>query len=199
MPSQARHSYSLAAQQRDVLYGLASSTAPFFSTADETEQSCLKASVACGVGCWEGYIENVLREFVLKTKTGITKRPWQLISQFEYVVQRLTDDLNTPSWEKVRELVHTITGIDPTPAWSCTPLFANTQSAKDFFDGLMKVRHSFAHGFNVPHGIPHLVTQGKLDGGYVATCSSLIDNLVFRTDALLEHELIHRHNCSNGW
>jgi len=58
------------------------------------------------------YLEDVLKEFVSKTRVQAQRRAWTLIVQFESLVQKLTAELNTPSWEKARELI-IITGMDP--------------------------------------------------------------------------------------
>ncbi len=78
-----------------------------------TDQSLLKGAVALVVGCWEGYLEEVLKEFVSKTRVQAQRRAWTLIVQFETIVQKMTADLNTPNWEKSRELILNITGMDP--------------------------------------------------------------------------------------
>lgn len=198
MPSLAHGKFSESLEQAYILVGLSTNSTQSIFSAQKTELACLQAAIACSVGCWEGYIENALKEFVSKTKLGI-RRPWQLIAQFEYIVEKITAELNTPSWDKVRETMLTVAGIDPNPAWTFTPFFQNQQTTKDFFDGIMKVRHSFAHGFSVPHGIPGVVTPGMLDQNYAITALSCIAYMAHKTDKLLEHELIYRHNQPAGW
>ena len=58
------------------------------------------------------YLEDVLKEFVSKIRVQAQRRAWTLIVQFESLVQKLTAELNTPSWETARELI-IITGMDP--------------------------------------------------------------------------------------
>src|SRR5687767_6715987 len=69
-----------------------------------TDACLLSAGVAQGVGCWEGYLEAVLREFVSKTRVQAHRRAWTLIVQFEALVDKMASDLNTPNWEKCRDL-----------------------------------------------------------------------------------------------
>ena len=163
------------------------------------DQTCLKAAVANAVGCWEGYIEEVLREFVSKVRVQADRRAWTLIAQYEALVDKLASDLNTPNWDKARELILTVSGMDPYASWIWSEKFPNQNDTKVFFDGVMRVRHAFAHGFPLPRDIPGVATSGVLDVGYVGDVLACITFFVDVTDALLEHELTHRHSCASGW
>ena len=163
------------------------------------DQCLLRAAIAQAVGCWEGYIQGVLPEFVSKTRVQAHRRAWTLIVQFESIVKKLTDVLNTPNWEKSRELILNVTGVDPYSSWIWAPRFANQTDTKTFFDGILDVRHSFAHGFAVPSGVPGLAVPRKLDLAYVDDAVLCVSFFASKTDALLEHELTHRHGCAAGW
>jgi RiboL-PSP-HEPN len=176
--------------------GSASATSP---SQQFTDQNLMKASVALVVGCWEGYLEDVLKEFVSKTRVQAQRRAWTLIVQFESLVQKLTGELNTPNWEKARELIINITGMDPYASWIWAPRFANQNDTQAFLKGIMDVRHSFAHGYTTPTNVPGLATPGVLDAAYVADAIACLTFFATTTDALLEYELTHRHSCATGW
>ncbi|WP_145986780.1 hypothetical protein [Burkholderia sp. MSMB617WGS] len=163
------------------------------------DQTCLKAAIALAVGCWEGYIEGALREFVSRTRVQAHRKAWGLIAQFETIVDKMAADLNTPSWEKARELLMTATGMDPYSSWIWAPKFTNQTDTKVFFDGIMSVRHAFAHGFSIPANVPGLAVPGMLDMAYVDDALSCLEFFARTTDELLEHELTHRHGCHSGW
>jgi hypothetical protein len=141
----------------------------------------------------------VLKEFVSKTRVQAHRKAWTLIIQFESIVQKLTSELNTPSWDKARELLVNITGMDPYASWIWAPRFSNQNDTQAFLKGIMDVRHSFAHGFSTPANVPGLATPGILDVAYVADVVSCLAFFATTTDALLEHELTHRHGCTTGW
>lgn len=164
-----------------------------------TDRWVLSAAVAQGVGCWEGFLEAVLREFVSKTRVQAHRKAWTLIVQFESLVDKMASDLNTPNWDKSRDLILSITGMDPYSSWIWAPNHANQTDTKNFFDGILKVRHSFAHGFLVPNDVPGLTVAGVLDPTYVANVISCLEFFAEKTDALLEYELSHRHGCTTGW
>lgn len=182
-----------------VLSGFFGTTSPATVDQDFTDQCLLRASVAQAVGCWEGYIEGALPEFISKTRVQAHRKAWTLIVQFESLVDKLTSGLNTPNWEKSRELIEGVTGMDPYSSWVWSPRFTNQTDTKAFFDGVLQVRHSFAHGFAIPPGVPGLVAAGKLDAGYVAAIIECVRFFAEKTDSLLEYELKHRHSCSSGW
>jgi hypothetical protein len=199
MPSIALVKFHAARVGADVLKthaGIVSTACPDPHFVDQT---CFKASVALAVGCWEGYIEGALREFVSKTRVQAHRKAWGLIAQFETIVDKMASELNTPSWEKARELLITLTGMDPFASWVFTPKFTNQNDTKLFFDGVMSVRHAFAHGFSIPQTLQGLSTPGVLDIAYVQDALNCIQFFAEKTDSLLEHELTHRHGCQSGW
>ncbi len=163
------------------------------------EQTCLKASVASAVGSWEGYLEGAIREFVSKTRVNAHRRAWTLIVQFESLVDKLAADLNTPNWEKARDLLIVVTGMDPYSSWIWAPKFTNPVDTRAHFDGILKVRHAFAHGFNVPGDVSGLAVPGVLDIPYSTEAIECVRFFASKTDELLEHELMHRHGCPTGW
>lgn len=163
------------------------------------DQTLLKAAIASAVGCWEGYIEAVIREFVLKIRLQSHRNAWGLISQYELIVDKKASSLNTPNWDKARELIIEVTGMDPYSGWIWLPKFTNQNDTKNFFDGIMLVRHAFAHGFDVPQNIPGLSNSRLLDQNYASESINCIEFFVAKTDELLEHELRFRHACRNGW
>lgn len=199
MPSLARSKFDAANVGSKILRAYVSMASPVSTNVQLVEQVCLKAAVAHAVGCWEGYVEAVLREFVAKVRVQSHRKTWTLISQFEAIVDRLASDLNTPNWDNTRSLLVDVTGLDPYAAWVWVKLFQNPSDTKNFFDGIMTVRHSFAHGFAIPSTVPGVQNPGILDALYVDNAISCIEFFVEKTDDLLEHELKHRHSCQSGW
>jgi hypothetical protein len=163
------------------------------------DQTYLKSAVAFAVGCWEGYVESAIREFVSKVRVQAHRQTWTLISQFEIIVDKKASMLNTPNWEKVREFLIEITGMDVYAGWIWSPKFKNQIETKEFVDGIISVRHAYAHGFDIPADVPGLSAPGTLDAPYVDDVISCIKFLASKTDELLEHELMHRHSCRSGW
>lgn len=196
MPSNSLSNLTASIIQSKTLCEFYSHTNNASTNQEKIECACLNASIACVIGVWEGYIENVLVEFVEKSKPP--KKPWGLTTQFEYVVKKMTTDLNTPSWEKVRELVISVSGIDPISVWIYPPKFVNPQASKEFFDDALKVRHSFAHGFKTPINITGS-HSGNVDKGYADLLINFIEHISLETDKLLGHELTVKYGRVHGW
>lgn len=199
MASGAYVKFQAMVDEAEVLAAFASLANPHLADQAIVTQVCYKASVAAAVGCWEGYIEAVLREFVSKVRVQSHRKTWSLIAQFEALVDKLASELNTPSWEKARELILTVTGMDPFASWIWIPKFQNQNDTKNFFDGVLRVRHAFAHGFKIPHDVAGVAVAGELDAGFVEDAISCIRFFASKTDDLLAYELTHRHACNSGW
>lgn len=199
MPSTALSKYYAARVGAEVLRSSAGGPSAACGDQAFVDQTCFKASIALAVGCWEGYVEGALREFVSKTRVQQHRKAWGLIAQFEIIVDKMASELNTPNWDKTRDLFYSLTGMDPYASWVWSPKYSNQTDTKLFFDGVMSVRHAFAHGFAIPANVPGLAVPGALDLAYVNDAIACIDFFAVTTDALLEHELTHRHGCQTGW
>ncbi|WP_155633196.1 HEPN domain-containing protein [Burkholderia stagnalis] len=199
MESAALTKFRAAVVGARVLASFVGNNSPVSPAQHFTDQNLMKAAVAQAVGCWEGYLEEVLKEFVSKTRVQAHRKAWTLIVQFESIVQKMTNELNTPSWDKARDLILIITGMDPYASWIWSPKFTNQNDTQAFLKGVMDVRHSFAHGFSTPTNVPGLTTPGILDAPYVGDVVSCLEFFSETTDSLLEHELTHRHGCTTGW
>lgn len=199
MPSAAYSKFKSALVGAQVLAGFCGTPSMACSDPELVQQTLLKASVAHAVGCWEGYLEAVLREFVSKTRVQAHRRSWTLIVQFEALVDQLTSSLNTPNWEQSREIILNVTGMDPYPSWIWQPTYSNQTDTKEHFDGIVRVRHSFAHGFPIPNNVRGLKVPGQLDADYVRDAIICTEFFANATDELLAHELGHRHGCATGW
>ncbi|BCM06714.1 hypothetical protein ACI2S5_00710 [Ralstonia nicotianae] len=199
MPSSALAKFHAAHIGAIVLKSHAGTPSAACSDQAFVDQTCFKATIALAVGCWEGYIEGALREFVSRTRVQAHRKAWGLIAQFETIVDKMAADLNTPNWDKARELLITATGMDPYSSWIWAPKFTNQTDTKLFFDGIMSVRHAFAHGFSIPANVPGLAVPGALDMSYVDAALNCLEFFATKTDDLLEYELTHRHGCHSGW
>lgn len=199
MPSAAHAKFNSMMQGALILSTFAGQPSSACQDQALIDQVCRKASVANAVGCWEGYVEAVLREFVSKVRVQAHRRAWTLIAQYEALVDKMAAELNNPNWDKARDLIYVVTGMDPYASWIWSPKFSSQHDTRQFFEGVMKVRHAFAHGFVVPNDVAGLTVAGVLDDIYVTDVLSCVRFFAETTDVLLEHELTHRHSCATGW
>lgn len=199
MPSKAYFQFQSKIISALVLQSFHGQSSTSSADQDLVNEACLKASIAQAVGCWEGYLEAVVREFVSTIRVQSHRNSLSIFAQFEYIVDKKLSAFNTPNWEKTRELLIEIAGLDPFASWIWVPKFSNQNDTKSYIDGILTVRHAFAHGFDIPAGVPGLNTGGVLDSGYASDAINCLKFFAETTDNLLEHELKHRHGCRAGW
>lgn len=110
----------------------------------------LHAALAIYVAGWDSYLNQVTAEFVQKIANPTDAGYISLHSLISPIVEQKLKKFNTPNWENSRELLITCTGYDPISDWAWRKAHLNRQQSQDFLNGILKVRHSFAHGFAIP-------------------------------------------------
>lgn len=200
MPSAAATAYKSLADRASLLRSLAADARlrPI-STADT--QACLHAALAGYVASWEGYCEGIVREFY-STVADPTRADFTAVHQ---IAQRRSgsdvDRFNTPSFENARRLILEGTGFDPYSFWNWPRRGHGVPWVQTRLNEILKVRHSFAHGFGLPS---FAWTQGpsgqvRLTTQAVGDVRALLDNLVRRTDSGLSAHIATAYGRDTGW
>lgn len=110
----------------------------------------LHAALATYVAGWDSYLNQVTTEFVQKIANPTDAGYVSLYSLIKPIIDQKLKKFNTPNWENSRELLVSCTGYDPISDWAWRKAQLNRQQSQDFLNGILKVRHSFAHGFAIP-------------------------------------------------
>lgn len=108
------------------------------------------AALATYVAGWDSYLNQVTAEFVQKTASSTDTGYVSLHSLVAPIIEQKLRKFNTPNWENSRELLISCTGYDPISDWTWRKAQLNRQQSQEFLNGILKVRHSFAHGFSIP-------------------------------------------------
>ncbi|MGR6431085.1 hypothetical protein ACU5AY_09215 [Rhizobium sp. PAMB 3174] len=108
------------------------------------------AALAKYVAGWDSYLNQVIMEFLQKIADNSVVDYSSIHSLFSPIVYQKLCKFNTPNWENSRELLISCTGYDPISDWTWRKAQLNRQQSQDFLNGILKVRHSFAHGFAIP-------------------------------------------------
>lgn len=116
----------------------------------EQKTSFLHAALAAYVAGWDAYLKQVIKEFTQKINT-----PHDIeFASLHAILEPLTEDkikhFNTPNWENSRNLLISCTGYDPISDWVWRNAQYTRQESQEFLNQILKVRHSFAHGFAIP-------------------------------------------------
>jgi hypothetical protein len=117
MPSLSISAFNQAFIGVNVLRSFAACPSPVTNDQPFIDETCRKATIAMAVGCWEGYVESVVREFIAKVRLQTHRRNWSLFGQFEVIVDAKIEKLNTPNWDVVRNLIIEVIGLDRFNAW----------------------------------------------------------------------------------
>ncbi len=108
------------------------------------------ASLAASVATWDAYINNIVRDFFEVTFDPSISKFHSLHTVAKSIAEKALKKFNTPNWENTRNLLFQHTGYDPINDWIWLNHNMGVQQVKERLNQILKVRHSFAHGFAVP-------------------------------------------------
>lgn len=122
----------------------------FQPLSQEKKTRFLHAALAAYVAAWDSYLNQVIKEFIDKLMVLDDLDFLSLHAIFMPIATQKLQKFNTPNWENSRELLVGCTGYDPISDWTWRKAQFNRQQTHDFLNQILKVRHSFAHGFSMP-------------------------------------------------
>lgn len=186
MPSQSKLEYDSQRKKADLILSHASSLRA--ASKKDDKAILLHASLAAHVAAWDAYIKAV----ALRKYSSIS-RPndagYSLLKTIsEQGMRAAAKKLNTPNADNTRKFLMEWSQFDPWPHWSNIKFgnenLTSTLLVKERIDEILKVRHSFSHGFPMPayswnqdsNQNTHLSTSS------IKSVSSFFESLVSRTD-----------------
>ena len=144
----------------------------------------LHASLAGYVAAWEAYLEQLVREFFQVTADPLNPHYNAIHTLLRDHSTGALDRFNTPNADNARNLLIAYTAFDPYPVWIWPARNFNGVQVRDRLGEILKVRHSFAHGFSMPAYSWNTTARGdvRLNWDIVAMTERFFGNLVTRTD-----------------
>lgn len=142
------------------------------------------ASLAASVAAWETYLTEIVRLFFLEVAAPHDIRFQSLHSIAREEAERKLARFHTPNWENARDLLIMCTGYDPLNDWTWLPANLGAQQVRELLNEILRVRHSFAHGFPMPSYRWNRSSTGqvRLDVQGLRRVESLFSHLVQQSD-----------------
>ncbi|MGK7877331.1 MAG: HEPN domain-containing protein [Xenococcaceae cyanobacterium] len=108
------------------------------------------SALAAFVAAWDAYINELVRYFFDATADPLDPKFNAVHSIAKATAERALERFNTPNWDNTRNLLIQNTGYDPIGDWVWTARSMNGVAVRLRLNEILRVRHSFAHGFSIP-------------------------------------------------
>jgi len=176
------------------------------------EQDALhRAGVVLTVAAWQAYNEKVLLEAVDAIAANLhdpaVPAPSWAIQAFEMrraQIATIVKKFNTPNDVNVRDLFRDTLGFNPWLSWEWRQGRRqwDVQEVRQRTNTWILVRHSIAHGFELPGNVPWLCGNNgaaRLTLGLLKECKSHFVHLTSRMDAGFRDHLVVDYNLPRPW
>ena len=159
------------------------------------------AALTAYVAAWNAYINNLVREFY----NLISDPSNQIFDAVYTIAQQAAENalarFNTPNWENTRTLLRQYTGYDPINDWVWTRRGMVGVLVHERLNEILKVRHSFAHGFDTP---AYNWTQSpsgrvRLTSKAIRETATFFKNLVKVTDRGMKEHIELTYGLASIW
>jgi hypothetical protein len=164
-------------------------------------QSFAHASLATLVAAWDAYLNELVKNFY--SEIADPARPSYLsihtiaFKASEEAIRRF----NTPNFENARKFLVATTGYDPYSDWVWPRRGMNVQLVKERLNEIIRVRHSFAHGFSIPSYSWTTSPSGRvrLTITVLRDTERFFGNLVNRTDKRMKEHIWRMYTRRPVW
>ena len=190
MPSSAFTKFQLSKERALILHRVVGDARLQPQSAGDREAICHAAHAAL-VAAWNAYIVNVVKDFI----PAIARPNDVTFNAVHTLVADLLDAelkrFNTPNAENARKLLVLYTGYDPLNDWIWPQRSLSGLEVRERLNEILKVRHSFAHGFPIPAYSWTSQSSGKttLTKASVQMTGAFVTNLSKRTEEGMKRHL----------
>ena len=154
------------------------------------------AALAGDVAAWNAYIKNVVNDFYNVIPNS---SPIYVIAQ--QAAQRSMERFNTPNWEKAQRFLEECTGYDPINDWVWGRRGMSGLQVRVRLNEILQVRHSFAHGFDIPAYNWTELPSGRirLTSKAIQETEAFFKNLVRVTDRGMKAYIKDTYELASIW
>lgn len=199
MPSLAYNAFIVAAQKAKILRNSIRITRTRLSEYDKNVY--LHASLAAYVAAWDSYANNLIREFFDITANSLDSKYSTIHNILALNADSKLTKFNTPNFENSRALFVTSTGYDPINDWHWPSRRWSRIQVQTRLNEILRVRHSFAHGFSMPTYQWNQSRTGatRLTAKIIDETHAFFSNLVQRTDQGMKSYITISFSISSFW
>lgn len=200
MPSPAATKYGVASLRSEMLRALPTNMRLRPMTREQT-QVYLHAALAASVASWNAYLSDLVRDFFAESANPLLSQFHSMHTLAKEAAENALGRFNTPNWENSRNLLVQCTGYDPIADWIWPVRSMTTIQVRERLNEILKVRHSFAHGYAIP---AYSWTQSptgrvRLTSTTVKDADAFLKNLVSRTDLGMKNHLLAVYGAARLW
>lgn len=171
------------------------------ASAPDAKQVARHSSLTVSVAGWQVYVEELVGEFYDQLSGLNNPSLTRLAIPYRNHADKTLERFNTPNWENAREVLVSLTGYDPISDWTWPRRSLGIQHVRDRLNEILKVRHSFAHGFPLPRYSWTISPSGRLrlTKAAIHEVQAFLSNLVSRTDKGMRRYLVSHFSVHDPW
>ena len=159
------------------------------------------AALTSYVAAWNAYIDNLVRNFYDVIADSANPKFDAIHTLAKGIVENALARFNTPNWESTRNLLNQYTGYDPINDWGRSQLNMNREQVNQRLNEILRVRHSLAHGSDMPtyNWIQSPSGYLRLTSKAIQETEAFFKNLVRVTDRGMKEYIENTYELASIW
>lgn len=159
------------------------------------------AALTSYVAAWNVYIDNLVRNFYDVIADSGNPKFDAIHTLAKGTVENALTRFNTPNWENTRNLLNQYTGYDPINDWGRSQANMNLEQVHQRLNEILRVRHSLAHGSDMPayNWTQSLSGRVRLTNKAIQETEAFFKNLVNVTDRGMKAHIELTYRLVNIW
>lgn len=159
------------------------------------------AALAAHVAAWEAYVNNLVLDFFTVIADPFDRKFQAIYTIAQQRAIKALERFNTPNWENTRNLFVEFTGYDPFTDWVWHRRGMTNLQVHERLNEILRVRHSFAHGFDMPaYNWTQSPSGGvRLTSKVIQEIEAFFKNLVHVTDTGMTAHINLTYGITSIW
>ena len=201
MPSPALSTYTTSVRRIQPLRRAATDKRFRSMSHNDEIQVYYHATLTGYVAAWNAYISNLVRNFYDVIADSANPKFDAIHILAKGTVENALTRFNTPNWESTRNFLNQYTGYDPINDWGGSQVNMNLEQVHQRLNEILRVRHSLAHGSDMPAYDWTQSPSGRvlLTGKAIQETGTFFKNLVKLTDSGMKAHIEATYKLTNIW